>query len=61
MLVILGETHLDKPDTLDQLTTLFSGYSSCAPVAFILSGNFLSADSIGKTCTERVSNGLFSM
>ncbi|CAH8433861.1 unnamed protein product [Schistosoma mattheei] len=53
MLVILGETHLDKPDTLDQLTTLFSGYSSCAPVAFILSGNFLSADSIGKTCTER--------
>ncbi|CAH8434372.1 unnamed protein product [Schistosoma haematobium] len=53
MLVILGETHLDKPDTLDQLTTLFSGYSSCAPVAFILSGNFLSADSIGKTCPER--------
>ncbi|RTG87016.1 DNA polymerase epsilon subunit 2 [Schistosoma bovis] len=53
MLVILGETHLDKPDTLDQLTTLFSGYSSCSPVAFILSGNFLSADSIGKTCTER--------
>ncbi|KAH8855641.1 DNA polymerase epsilon subunit 2 [Schistosoma japonicum] len=53
MLVILGETHLDKLDTLDQLNTLFAGYSACAPVAFILSGNFLSADSVGKTCPER--------
>ncbi|KAH8855640.1 DNA polymerase epsilon subunit 2 [Schistosoma japonicum] len=31
MLVILGETHLDKLDTLDQLNTLFAGYSACAP------------------------------
>nr|CAH8822960.1 unnamed protein product [Trichobilharzia regenti] len=53
MLVILGETHLDRAETLDRLTTLFGGYAACAPVAFILSGNFLSPNSAGKTCTER--------
>ncbi|CAH8433214.1 unnamed protein product [Heterobilharzia americana] len=53
MLVLLGETHLDKPETMDRLTTLFGGYAACAPLAFILSGNFLSADNAGKTCTER--------
>ncbi|TPP58493.1 DNA polymerase epsilon subunit [Fasciola gigantica] len=53
MLVLLGETKLDRTGCIDQLATLFAGYSSCPPVAFVLTGNFLSPDSTGCTCSER--------
>ncbi|KAA0191529.1 DNA polymerase epsilon subunit, partial [Fasciolopsis buskii] len=53
MLVLLGETRLDRTGCMDRLTTLFTGYSSCPPVAFVLTGNFLSPDSTRRSCPER--------
>ncbi|CAL8105535.1 unnamed protein product [Calicophoron daubneyi] len=53
MLVLLGETRLDRSGCLERLSQLFGGYSSCSPVAFVLSGNFLSPDSTGRSCAER--------
>uniref|UniRef100_A0A183ANR6 DNA polymerase II subunit 2 n=1 Tax=Echinostoma caproni TaxID=27848 RepID=A0A183ANR6_9TREM len=53
MLVLLGETRLDRPGCIEHLATLFAGYSSCAPVAFVLTGNFLSPDSTGRSYYER--------
>ncbi|KER27216.1 DNA polymerase epsilon subunit B, partial [Opisthorchis viverrini] len=55
MLVLLGETRLDQGDCLERLSTLFTGYSACPPVAFVLTGNFLSPDSNGRSCGERLS------
>ncbi|KAA3678107.1 DNA polymerase epsilon subunit 2 [Paragonimus westermani] len=54
MLVLLGETRLDRAGCLDKLATVFTGYSACPPVAFILTGNFLSPDSSGRSCPERL-------
>lgn len=56
MLVILGETRLDRPGCFDRLSVLFNGYSASPPVAFLMTGNFLSPDSVGRTCVERVSS-----
>ncbi|CAH8509946.1 unnamed protein product [Dicrocoelium dendriticum] len=56
MLVLLGETCLDRPDCLDRLTTLFNGYCDCPPVAFVLTGNFLGPSANGRSYPERVSS-----
>lgn len=40
--VFLSSVHLDCPDVMSKLNTLFTGYSTVPPVAFVLCGPFLS-------------------
>ncbi|XP_067942083.1 DNA polymerase epsilon subunit 2-like [Watersipora subatra] len=41
-MVFLSNVHLDCPDVMNKLYTLFTGYSSMPPIAFVLCGPFLS-------------------
>lgn len=41
MIVFLSDVWLDKPEVMTRLKTLFTGYSSMPPTAFILMGNFM--------------------
>lgn len=42
MIVFISDVWLDNVEVLKRLTTLFHGYSSMPPVAFVFLGNFLS-------------------
>ncbi|KAL5963522.1 DNA polymerase epsilon subunit 2, partial [Taenia solium] len=44
MLVLLGETRLDVAGCLEHLETIFTGYADFPPCAFLLCGDFISAD-----------------
>ncbi|KAI8872079.1 hypothetical protein GQ42DRAFT_82655 [Ramicandelaber brevisporus] len=45
-IVVLSDIHLDDPDTLAALRTLFAGFSATPPTAFVLCGNFLSTHGV---------------
>lgn len=42
MIVVFSDVWLDKPQVLAKLETVFDGYSSIVPTAFIFLGNFMS-------------------
>ncbi|KAH9278824.1 DNA polymerase epsilon subunit 2 [Echinococcus granulosus] len=44
MLVLLGESRLDVTGCLEHLETIFTGYADFPPCAFLLCGDFISAD-----------------
>lgn len=48
-IVILSDVHLDRPEVLDRLHTIFKGFSAVdpPPSAFVLMGNFQSYDANG--------------
>ena len=47
MLVVLSNVHLDKPQVMEKLRTLFTGFANANPV-YVLMGNFMSSGSSAK-------------
>ncbi|VDL36168.1 unnamed protein product [Hymenolepis diminuta] len=42
--IILGETHLEAPENIEHLETIFTGYADFPPSAFLICGDFISPD-----------------